>query len=417
MRNTSMNRFLYLFITMISAGCSSVVEPIELPNLSPKSSLQEQFEIKLQPLTFEKARELNLQEYPRLVSLPGNAFSANVVNESSIMRKQFPPNLEKSIYKIGIGDEITLIQSVESAPSLGALGTGLGAGGSALLESSDNNDYQQTQTLMTSDPRVSQFISTRGRVANDGSLLLIGVGRLEAEGQHISDLRDQVRTILIRNGKPPNFQLEIREFNSQKAFITLDNNSDTTNFNNVLPITDNGTTLRHLLASVKIALDGQVLTVVKLQREGKTYSFTLNDCLSDNAPEIYLRDKDHIFISQLKYLPGKVFLVGGVTPTVLKIEPENRQSLAEALFSKGGPLEEVTAQRSAIYLLRGYNPVYAYHLDAQNPTRLLVADTVELRPNDIVFVAEQPLNIFNRVLATILPLRVFSRDAKNDNLP
>jgi len=61
-------------------------------------------------------------------------------------------------------------------------------------------------------------------------------------------------------------------------------------------------------------------------------------------------------------------------------------------------------------LLRGTDPVVAYHLDAQSPTRLIVADAMELRPNDILYVAEQPIVSFNRALATITPLRAVLRE-------
>ena len=59
----------------------------------------------------------------------------------------------------------------------------------------------------------------------------------------------------------------------------------------------------------------------------------------------------------------------------------------------------------------------AYHLDAQSPTRLIVADAMELRPNDILYVAEQPIVSFNRALATIVPLRILLRDIQDENIP
>ena len=91
--------------------------------------------------------------------------------------------------------------------------------------------------------------------------------------------------------------------------------------------------------------------------------------------------------------------------------------MADVLFTSGGPLSASSAKRSEVYLLRGSNPVVAYHLDAQNPTRLIVADAMELRPNDILFVAEQPIISFNRALATIVPLRVLLRDIQDENIP
>ena len=90
--------------------------------------------------------------------------------------------------------------------------------------------------------------------------------------------------------------------------------------------------------------------------------------------------------------------------------------MADALFAPGGPLAVPTAQRSAVYLLRGRDPVQAYHLDARNPLSAVLADAVELRPNDIVFVAEQPITTFNRTLANVFPLRVLLRDIRDGKL-
>ena len=109
--------------------------------------------------------------------------------------------------------------------------------------------------------------------------------------------------------------------------------------------------------------------------------------------------------------------MGAVSPQIFTINPTNRETLADILFTTGGPLSASSAKRSEVYLLRGSNPVIAYHLDAQNPTRLIVADAMELRPNDILYVAEQPIMSFNRTLATITPLRILLRDIQDDNIP
>jgi polysaccharide export outer membrane protein len=412
---------------ILLTSCSRVVEPILLPELTPEQSLQEQFDIKVAPLTFEVAKELNAQAYDRLVSRPGDAFSANVISETLVLRKNFPPDDGESKYLLGIGDEVSLIQNLEpnstvtSFDSLPPSTVGGAADLSGLITRSKTASVLTTKTelpeIVSPNPVASNIISTSGRIGSDGSLLLIGIGRLEAAGREISHLRDEVRSVLIRNGKSPDFQLEIKAFNSQKAYLTQDAypGKDLTSF--VLPITDQRATLRELIAGVGVVFDERVLTTVKIQRNGETYAFTLADLFSEEAPDIFLKNKDHIFIQRLNYVAGRVFLVGGIEPTVLLIRPEERQTLAEVLVSKNGPMAVATAQRSAVYLLRGNNPLRAYHLDAQNPARILVADAVELRPNDIVFVGEQPITTFNRVLSTIFPLRIFSRDIKDNNIP
>ena len=114
---------------------------------------------------------------------------------------------------------------------------------------------------------------------------------------------------------------------------------------------------------------------------------------------------------------NKVFVLGGVSPQIFKISPANRETLADVLFTSGGAISSTGAKRSEVYLLRGSNPVVTFHLDAQSPTRLIVAEAMELRPNDILYVAEQPIISFNRTLSTIVPLRILLRDIQDENIP
>ena len=399
------NKYLFLSFIFIISGCSAVVEPIEIAGLSPDPKSQEHFSVEVIPLTFAMAKELNLQRFPRLLSSPGNAYSAKVVDEKSIARSQLPPDAETFSYVLGVGDGLAFTQPINTPPEL--IASPIQGGGT------ENSQF----TMSLSQPS-SSIVKTTSRVGSDGSILLIGVGRLQAKGRQISDLQDDVRSILIQNGKAPDFQLEIESFNSQRIFLTSDlPEVIDAKGSLILPITDQGLSLREAIASAGLPLNEKVLTLLKIKRGGKIYQSTLSDVLSEKSPDIYLEHNDHIFIQNLAYLPGKVFLTGAVDPIIIPINPEERQTLAEVLFAKQGPMAVEKAQRSGVYLLRGQNPLKAYHLDAQNPARILVADNVELRPNDIVFVGEQPISTFNRVLSTIFPLRIFSRDVQNNNIP
>ena len=166
-----------------------------------------------------------------------------------------------------------------------------------------------------------------------------------------------------------------------------------------------------------MSVDGTNIVQINLQRDGESYVFTLDDLLNTARPLVYLKSGDRVVVDILQYKENKVFILGGVSPQIFKINPSKRETLADVLFTSGGALSTSSAKRSEIYLLRGTNPVVAYHLDAQSPTRLIVADAMELRPNDILYVAEQPIMSFNRTLATILPLRILLRDIKDENIP
>ena len=209
-----------------------------------------------------------------------------------------------------------------------------------------------------------------------------------------------------------NFQVEITEFNSQRALINIPGKSG-----GVIKIRDTAIALNEILAEIGVSVDENKITQINLRREGNSYIFTLDELIRSTNRQLYLQPNDQITIQNLKYKESKVFILGGVTPKIFKIDPSNRQTLADILFTSGGVLSTSGAKRSEVYLLRGSDPVTAFHLDAQNPTRLIVAEAMELRPNDILYVAEQPIISFNRTLATIVPLRVLLRDIQDDNIP
>ena len=208
------------------------------------------------------------------------------------------------------------------------------------------------------------------------------------------------------------FQVEITNFASQKVLLISHGKPGV-----LIPITDIPAKLSEVLAQNGLSIDANSITRISLQRAGITYEFSLDDLLASGGPDIYLQSDDHVSAQVLPYKENKVFILGGVSPQIFKINPANRETLADVLFTSGGALSTSSAKRSEIYLLRGSNPVVAYHLDAQSPTRLIVADAMELRPNDILYVAEQPIISFNRTLATIVPLRILLRDIQDENIP
>jgi len=188
-----------------------------------------------------------------------------------------------------------------------------------------------------------------------------------------------------------------------------------------IPLTNSNSTLRQLLLennNSSITQPGVGLSVITLKRNGQVFRMTTEQILDPKAPKIWVADKDHIEIENLTYKPGQVFALNGAgNAQMVPISPSRRETLADILFTKNGALNNLLAKRSEVYLLRGQNPSMAYHLDAQNVSRILVAAKTELRPNDIVYVAERPIISFSRTLSEIVPLRTLLRDIQADNIP
>ena len=158
--------------------------------------------------------------------------------------------------------------------------------------------------------------------------------------------------------------------------------------------------------------------VVELIRSGVSYRMSWQEMLSGGASTVLIQDGDTIKLKDFDYKLGQVFALGGAgNAELVSIDPSKRETLADILFSPKGALNNLLAKRSEVYLLRGRNPSVAYHLDAQNVSRILVAAQTELRPNDIVYVADRPIISFSRTLAELNPLRILLRDLEDGNIP
>ena len=251
-------------------------------------------------------------------------------------------------------------------------------------------------------------------VGSKGNILLEDIGRISAVNRTLDDVSEEINNILIRKGIEPNFQLEIKEFVSKKAYLIQKNIGSI-----VIPLTDTRITLRELILRDKnstVSTEG--LSIVTLKRNGQVFRMTRDHILDPKTQDIWIIDEDQIELESLAYKPGQVFALSGAgSAQIVPIDPSRRETLADILFTKDGALNNLLAKRSEIYLLRGKKPSIAYHLDAQDVSRILVAAKTELRPNDIVYVADRPIISFSRTLGEILPLRILLRDIQNNNIP
>ena len=251
-------------------------------------------------------------------------------------------------------------------------------------------------------------------VGSDGNILIPGIGLLMAKDRTIKNLQFEIKQKLLNKGLKPIFQLEIIKFANNEAYFNQGHGSDI-----IIPLTDKNITLREFIIKYhKHQKSTEKLTIYSLRRNGKEYSFTRDHILNSKNININIFNGDQIEVETLDYKPGQVFALGGSgSAKIINITPSRRETLADILFMKDGALNNVNAKRSEVYLIRGRKPTTAYHLDTQNVSRLLVAANTELRPNDIIYVADRPIISFARTLAEINPLRILLRDIQNNEIP
>ena len=270
------------------------------------------------------------------------------------------------------------------------------------------------------DEAAAGSTSIEAVVGSRGNILLPGIGSLKAENRSLTEVQADITRILMKKGLIPSFQLEVTDFKSRKFFLVTENYGT-----KVIALTHSAMDLKEAVLSnilgdntSNINHSGNDLTVIELVRKGLSYRMTLQDMLNGRGSKVFIQDGDTIELKDFKYKSGQVFALSGAeNAKIVPIDPSKRETLADILFTENGALSNVLAKRSEIYLLRGRSPSVAYHLDAQNVSRILVAAKTELRPNDIVFVADRPIISFARALGELSPLQMLLRDVRRDTLP
>ena len=304
-----MTRFKFTFYCIASAlflhGCSEILEPVSL--FAKKRSIgtetvQEEFEINIKSLTFDTAKKANNAHYPRRMKLTGSGPNANVLDEKDFLKTNLPVSSSSPNYLLGVGDMISLKLLFEYKTEIAQWPSVsketeylLGAGDELVfIQSNDSNQdisitYDDSQMITSKDN--DALIQTRGVIGSNGNILLFGLGNILAANRSLDDVRTEVRNILIRNGLAPNFQLEISQFRSQKAFIITGDNKSVIKPLNNLPIT-----LKEIALVAGLTESQENFARVKLTRNEQEFRYTASQLFDLTAPEINIQDNDQIEI-------------------------------------------------------------------------------------------------------------------------
>lgn len=345
-----------------------------------------------------------------------------------------PPPVNPGPYRIGVGD-VLLLATPQASTSVEEL-TGLLAA----------QNRRQGYT-----------------VQDDGSIAIPDVGRIRLSGLTLEEAEDQVFQRLVANNIDPTFSLEIAEFKSRAVTIGGAVLAPTNVPLTLMPLTLDAA----LAAAGGISAPDLDYASIRIYRDGTLYQIPVNDLYSQaGLQRTRLLDGDSIFVdtqydlaqaqayfdqqirlteyrqnvraNALRELEAEiairrgnlsearenfrtreefgatardyVYLTGEVgLQSRFTLPYEQRASLADALYSQGEGIPTNTGDLSQVYVLRAsddpreFGAVTAWRLDARNAANLVLASQMELRPNDIVFVAEQPVTRWNRVVQQITP--------------
>ncbi|ERJ17548.1 Putative capsular polysaccharide transport protein [Salinisphaera shabanensis E1L3A] len=248
-------------------------------------------------------------------------------------------------------------------------------------------------------------------VSADGNIYYPYVGEVNVEGMTLKELRQRIAKGLSQYIREPQVDVRVREYRSQRIYISGDIAKPCT-----VPFTDVTITVLEALDQCDSLASkeggGVGVQNVILIRDGESTPLDLNQIYSSGRP-VPLRPGDRLLIDDSA---NRIFMVGEFSEQTALPYSTGGMSLSDAIADAGG-VSLGSADTSAIYVIRGFvdsQPTRdggvqtvlrpnVYKLDASNVSGLLLANQFKLQPRDVVFAAPANFVNFNRALALITP--------------
>ena len=321
---------------------------------------------------------------------------------------------------------------------------------------------QQLPALISAQSKRQGFV-----VQDDGAIAIPDAGRVRVAGLTMQDAEAEIFQALVAAGIDPSFSFEISEFNSQRVTVGGEVRQPQLVPITLKPLylheavsAAGGAAVRYPdVAKIQLFRSGQTyqISMDRFRSDPAMRQYVLRDgdsvfVVSDFDEEraraafsemIQLRQqqsqqvnyqiqalnaqiqfernefekaeaerelfKDRVELGAVKrdyaYLAGEVRRTSRV-----ELPFEQKANLADVLFNKDAQGVDIReADYAEIYILRrSPNPeeaglVRAYHLDASNAVNLSLATMFDIHAGDVVFVAEQRITAWNRVISQMVP--------------
>jgi polysaccharide export outer membrane protein len=324
-------------------------------------------------------------------------------------------------------------------------------------KSGSNSSLEQLSGLLAAQQQRQGYV-----VSDDGSISIPDIGRVEIGGLTLTEAQDRIFRFLLDNQVDPAFALEVSDFNSQRVTV----GGAVRNAARV-PITLVPLTLGDALtATGGVEVKDAEFASIRIYRDGTLYQIPYEDYLArPDMRELTLRDGDAVFVDinydldrafefyrqevdviRLRSQARKdvldmmetemsmrrglleeqrsnfqarsdlgaekrdyVYLAGEVTrQNRVALPYAQKAMLADVLYGEGG-YPNMSGNPANVYVLRPsqdpaeFGAVTAWHLDMRNAANMTLATRLEMRPNDIIFVEEQPITKWNRVVQQFVP--------------
>lgn len=235
-------------------------------------------------------------------------------------------------------------------------------------------------------------------VDQDGMLDFPYAGKLKVAGMTSGELHTLLTQKLALYLKQPKLTLRVLNYRSKRVYVDGEVKAPGVQAINDIPMTL--TEAINRAGGLNPTADQSRIMV---SREGRSFQINLPQLVQRgvNPSSIVLVHGDVVRIPSRD--ESKIFISGEVTaPRALPMR-NGRLTLNEALGEAGG-INPVTGDARQVYIVRRTQDESAvYQLDANAPGALAMAESFELNPKDVVYVAATPLTNWNRTISALIP--------------
>jgi polysaccharide export outer membrane protein len=224
------------------------------------------------------------------------------------------------------------------------------------------------------------------------------IGMVGVEGLTEEQARALLTTRLAKFLANPNVTLRVQSFRSKRVYIDGEVKSPGLQAINDIPMT-----LVEAINRSGGLLPSADQSRIVLERGEQRYRINLRDLVQKgiNPGSVMLAPGDVVRVHSRD--ESKVFVSGEVlTPKALTMH-DGRLTLNEALGESGG-ISPLSGDARQVYVVRKTpERTRVFQLDARVAGSLAMAESFELQPKDIVYVAATPLANWNRNLSLLIP--------------
>jgi len=259
-------------------------------------------------------------------------------------------------------------------------------------------DVYNIPELSSKAMSISQFY---GQVVDEnGEILYPIIKSIKVGGLTKKEAARAIEEKLKAFVKNPDVTVEIIKYQSQFYYITGSSSN-----NGKYSITPT-TTIMEALSRITPTSNGGTMTLVDtiyLKRDNKIIPISLTEAAKGRTDyaTLRLRDGDTFFVPPAS--AERVYIVGEVPrPGAYQITRPDYTVLD--LIAEAGGVNPVTADTTAIYLVRQYGGGFQYaELNYHKILGGVMGNNIRLQPGDRLIVAPTPLASYNRIIQQLLP--------------